>query len=145
MQIRPSPTTADLTANWRVPNGSCWWPPASPAQHTSLMPAGLEKKSSTHRAIFVFSSDSRQGAPFQISSLTFPFFKKEGAPGWPRRLSIPLGLRSGSWRFVGSSPALGSGLTARSLEPVSDSVSPSLCAPPPARTLSLSVPKISKR
>ena len=34
-------------------------------------------------------------------------------------------------RFVGSSPALGSELTARSLEPASCSVSPSLCAPPP--------------
>ena len=33
-------------------------------------------------------------------------------------------------RFMGSSPASGSGLTARSLEPASDSVSPSLSAPP---------------
>ena len=33
-------------------------------------------------------------------------------------------------RFVGSGPALGSVLTARSLEPASDSVSPSLSAPP---------------
>ena len=33
-------------------------------------------------------------------------------------------------RFVGSSPASGSVLTARSLEPASDSVSPSLSAPP---------------
>ena len=32
---------------------------------------------------------------------------------------------------MGSSPASGSGLTDRSLEPVSDSVSPSLSAPPP--------------
>ena len=35
-----------------------------------------------------------------------------------------------SW-FVSSSPASGSGLTAQSLEPASDSVSPSLSAPPP--------------
>ena len=35
-----------------------------------------------------------------------------------------------SW-FVSSSPALGSGLMAQSLEPVSDSVSPSLSAPRP--------------
>ena len=41
-----------------------------------------------------------------------------------------------SW-FVGLSPALGSVLTAQSLEPASDSVSPSLC-PSPALTLSLS-------
>ena len=34
-----------------------------------------------------------------------------------------------SW-FVGSSPALGSVLTAQSLEPASNSVSPSLSAPP---------------
>ena len=34
-------------------------------------------------------------------------------------------------RSVGSSPALGSVLTAQSLEPVSDSVSPSLSDPPP--------------
>ena len=40
-------------------------------------------------------------------------------------------------RYVSSSPALGSVLTAQSLEPVSDSVSPSLSAPPPlARSLS---------
>ena len=34
-------------------------------------------------------------------------------------------------RFVSSSPVLGSVLTAQSLEPASDSVSPSLSAPPP--------------
>ena len=33
-------------------------------------------------------------------------------------------------RFVGSSPPSGSALTAQSLEPASDSVSPSLSAPP---------------
>ena len=33
-------------------------------------------------------------------------------------------------RFVSSSPTSGSGLTAQSLEPASDSVSPSLSAPP---------------
>ena len=33
-------------------------------------------------------------------------------------------------QLVGSSPASGSGLTAQSLEPASDSVSPSLSAPP---------------
>ena len=40
-------------------------------------------------------------------------------------------------RFVGSSPASGSVLTAESLEPASDSVSPPL-GPSPAPTLSLS-------
>ena len=40
-------------------------------------------------------------------------------------------------RFMGSSPVLGSVLTAQSLEPASDSVSPSLSAPP---LLTLSLP-----
>ena len=42
-----------------------------------------------------------------------------------------------SW-FVGSSPTLGSVLTAQSLEPASDSVSPSISDPPPIHVLSLS-------
>ena len=47
-------------------------------------------------------------------------------------------------QFVSLSPALGSVLTARSLEPASDSVSPSLY-PFPAHALSLSVSqKINK-
>ena len=46
-------------------------------------------------------------------------------------------------RSVGSSPASGSVLTARSLEPASDSVSPSLSTPSPACALSLSVSKIN--
>ena len=53
-----------------------------------------------------------------------------GAPGWRSRSSADFSQvtisRSGS-----SSPVSGSGLMARSLEPVSDSVSPSLSAPPP--------------
>ena len=44
-------------------------------------------------------------------------------------------------QFVSSSPALGSVLTAGSLEPASDSVSLSLSAPPP---LVLSLSKINK-
>ena len=47
-------------------------------------------------------------------------------------------------RSVGSSPASGSVLTARSLEPAWDVVSPSLC-PTPAHALSLSVSKINKK
>ena len=46
-------------------------------------------------------------------------------------------------QFMGSSPASGSVLTAWSLEPALDSVSPSLSAPPP-RTLSLLLSKINK-
>ena len=62
-----------------------------------------------------------------------------GAPGWLSRLSIQLT----SW-FVGSSPTLGSVLTAQSLEPALDSASPPLSAPPPTHTLSLSLSKINK-
>ena len=46
-------------------------------------------------------------------------------------------------RFVGLSPALGFVVTARSLEPASDSVFLFLC-PSPAHTLSLCVSKINK-
>ena len=46
-------------------------------------------------------------------------------------------------RFVSPSPALGSVLTAQSLEPASDSVFPSLSASPPL-ALCLSLPKINK-
>ena len=46
-------------------------------------------------------------------------------------------------RFMGSSPASGSVLTAQSPEPASDSESPSLSAPPPL-TLRLSLSKINK-
>ena len=42
-------------------------------------------------------------------------------------------------RFLSSSPTSGSELTAQSLEPASDSVSPSLSAPPLLRSLSLSL------
>ena len=45
--------------------------------------------------------------------------------------------------FVSSSPASGSVLTARSLEPASDSVSPSLSAPSPL-VLCLSISKLNK-
>ena len=47
-------------------------------------------------------------------------------------------------QFVGSSSSSGSVLTAQSLEPASDSLSPSLC-PSPVRALSLSLSKINKR
>ena len=48
-------------------------------------------------------------------------------------------------RSVSSSPASGSVLPARSLEPASDSVSPSLSAPPPLMLcLSVSLSKLNK-
>ena len=40
-------------------------------------------------------------------------------------------------RFLSSSPESGSVLTAQSLEPVSDSVSPSLCPSPHSRSVSI--------
>ena len=46
-------------------------------------------------------------------------------------------------QFMGSSPTSGSVLTAQSLEPASDSVSPSLSAPP-LLALSVSLSKINK-
>ena len=77
------------------------------------------------------------------------------------KFSSKLGRRWGAWvaqsgkcltsaqvmisRVVGSSPVSGSLLTARSLEPASDAVSPSLSAPPPLTLcLSLSPSKINK-
>ena len=57
---------------------------------------------------------------------------KMGGLGWLNWLNVQLQLR-----FVGLSPASGSVLTAQSPEPASDSVSPSLSAPP-LLTLSLS-------
>ena len=48
-------------------------------------------------------------------------------------------------QLMSSSPTSGSVLTAQSLEPALDSVSPSLSLPPsPPRALSLSLPKINK-
>ena len=69
----------------------------------------------------------------------FPLLKKKkvpGAPGWLSQVMIS--------QFMGSSPTSGSALTARSLEPASDSVSPSLslCLLP-AQALSLSLSKIN--
>ena len=46
-------------------------------------------------------------------------------------------------QFVGSSPTLGSALTAQSLEPASDSVSPSLSLPIPC-SFSVSLPLSQK-
>ena len=54
---------------------------------------------------------------------------RRGAPGWLSRLSVQLWLKVS--QFMNSSPTSDSVLTAQSLEPASDSVSPSLSAPPP--------------
>ena len=66
------------------------------------------------------------------------------------RLGDSVGLKRPTWaqvmisRYVSSSPTSGSVLTAQSPEPASDSVSPSLSAPPPL-ALCLSLPKMNKR
>ena len=66
-----------------------------------------------------------------------------GVPGWLSLKCLTLAQVMISL-FVGSSPMSGSVLTAQSLEPASDSVSPSLSAPPPlSLSLSLSLSKIS--
>ena len=59
------------------------------------------------------------------------------------RLALDSGSVTISW-FVCSSPVWGSVLTAQSLEPASDSVSPSFSDPPPVHALPLSVSKINK-
>ena len=70
----------------------------------------------------------------QISRLSplLPLFAKDAIGGawvaqsvkWPTSAQVMIS------QSMSSSPASGSGLTAQSLEPVSDSVSPSLSAPP---------------
>ena len=75
------------------------------------------------------------------------------------KVKVKITLKSGTWvaqlvthmtsaqvmisRSMSLSPTLGCVLTAWSLEPASDSVSPSLC-PSPVHALSLSVSKINK-
>ena len=54
----------------------------------------------------------------------------EGGAWVAQRVERPTSARVAISRFMSSSPASGSVLTARSLEPASDSVSPSLSAPP---------------
>ena len=56
-----------------------------------------------------------------------------GAPGWLSRLSVQLLVSAQVMisRFMSSSPVSGSVLIAQGLEPASDSMFPSLSAPPP--------------
>ena len=83
--------------------------------------------------------------PLQSGPCNDVYFPR--APGWLSQLSVDFGsdhdpepsIRLS--RFMSLSPTWGSVLTAQSLEPVSDSVSPSLSAPP---SLTLSLSKINK-
>ena len=56
--------------------------------------------------------------------------KRNHRDPWAQWVKRPASVQVMISQFVSSSPAWGSVLTARSLEPVSDSVSPSLSAPP---------------
>ena len=58
-------------------------------------------------------------------------FTKERGAWVAQSVNHPTSAQVTISRSVGSSPASGSALTARSLEPASDSVSPSLSDPPP--------------
>ena len=71
-------------------------------------------------------------------------FKNQNRGAWvAQSVKRPTLAQVMTSRFVSSSPALGSVLTAQSLEPASDSVSLSLCASP-VHALSLSVSEMSK-
>ena len=75
-----------------------------------------------------------------------PHYRKSitGVPGWLSQLSIRLAQVMISL-LMSLSPTLGTVLTAESLEPASDAVSPSLSAPHPHRALSLSPSKINTK
>ena len=90
--------------------------------------------------IYVPSSESCTFMPLNIG--LFKGWLMRGA--WvAQSVKHPTSARVMISRSVSSSPTLGSVLTAQSLEPISDSVSPSLW-PSPIRALSLSVSKINK-
>ena len=72
-----------------------------------------------------------------------PSTEKKGGAWEAQSVERPASAQIMILRSVSSSPASGSVLTAQSLEPVSDSVSPSLSAPP-LLMLSLSLSKINK-
>ena len=73
-------------------------------------------------------------APIRAPLLTEGYLFRQPSVGgaWvAQSVERPASARVTISRSVSSSPASGSGPTAQSLEPVSDSVSPSLSAPPP--------------
>ena len=65
--------------------------------------------------------------------MSYEFFKKKiGPDAWvAQSVKRPTSARVMISQLVGSSPLSGSVLPAQSLEPASDSLSPSLSAPPP--------------
>ena len=67
-----------------------------------------------------------------VLSLSLSKINKTSRGAWvAQSVKHPTSAQVTISRSVGSSPVSGSGLMARSLEPASDSVSPSLSAPPP--------------
>ena len=65
-------------------------------------------------------------------TINFHLLKKNCRGAWvAQSVKRPTSAQVTISRSVSSSPASGSGLMAQSLEPASDSVSPSLSAPPP--------------
>ena len=85
----------------------------------------------------MFALGSRQALYADISS-------KPLRGAWvAQSVKRPTSARVMISRFVGSSPTSGSVLTARSLEPASDSVSPPL-SPPPLLMLCLYLSRINK-
>ena len=72
------------------------------------------------------------GPPWAENFYSEPTFKERRWGAWvTQSIKRPTSAQVMILRFMSSSPALGSALTAQSLEPASDSVSPSLFAPPP--------------
>ena len=87
--------------------------------------------------------------PAHSREMSVKFEVKESGPwgAWVAQLvEQPTSAQVMISRFTGSSPASGSVLTAQSLEPASDSVSPSLSSPPQlVLGLSHSLAKINKK
>ena len=99
----------------------------------SFIPACLRRKAVLHHF-------PRPPAPQNVTGFGDGTFKRgdEGGTWVARSVKRPTSAQVTISRFMRSSPLLGSGLTARSPEPASDSGSPSLSAPPPL-TLCLSL------
>ena len=86
--------------------------------------------------------------PFSLSlslpvSLSLSKISKHWGAWVAQSVKCPTSAQNMISRFVSPSPAWGSVLTAQSLEPASDSVSP-LSAPPPLCSVSLCLTKINK-
>ena len=97
----------------------------------------LVGKSRTLDKLCLAMSHSNGGCEFSVNESTRYILKGvfRGARG-AQSVKRPTSAQVTISRSVSSSPVSGSVLTAHSLEPVSDSVSPSLSAPPsPARAL----------